>query len=88
MALTREEEMCPDEVDMKKTIPAAMAKEQLLALLDTVERTRQDIVITKRGRPVARLSPLAAAPRKKKPLHQRIRIVGDIVSPIDTGWNE
>lgn len=71
---------------MKKTIPAATAKAQLLALLDTVERTRQEVIITKRGRAVARLVPLERP--KKKPLHLRARIVGDIVSPIDTGWNE
>lgn len=72
---------------MKKSMAAAEAKTQFLSLLDQVEQSRQEIVITKRGRPVARLVPLAPKP-KKKPLHQRIRIVGDIVSPVDTGWNE
>jgi prevent-host-death family protein len=72
---------------MKKTMAAAEAKTHFLSLLDQVEQSRQEIIITKRGRAVARLVPLAHPP-KKKPLHQRIRIVGDIVSPVDTGWNE
>jgi prevent-host-death family protein len=57
---------------MKKTMAAAEAKTHLLSLLDQVEQSRQEIIITKRGRAVARLVPL----------------VGDIVSPVDTGWNE
>lgn len=70
-----------------KTIAAAKAKAELLSLLDAVERTREGVVITKRGRAVAQLVPLEPRPRKKKPLHQRIRIVGDIISPIDTDWS-
>lgn len=40
-----------------KTIGAGKFKDQCLQLLDDVFETRTVIVITKRGRPVARLSP-------------------------------
>lgn len=41
-----------------RTIPAGEFKARCLALLDRVARTRESIVVTKRGRPVARLAPL------------------------------
>ena len=62
---------------------AAKAKAELLALLDEVARTRQEIVVTKRGKAVARLVPLK---RDRKPVASRGRILGDVVSPIDSGW--
>ena len=41
-----------------RTVRASTFKAQCLALLDQVERTHVEIVVTKRGRPVARLVPL------------------------------
>jgi prevent-host-death family protein len=41
-----------------RTIRASAFKAQCLALLDQVERTHVEIVVTKRGRPVARVVPL------------------------------
>jgi prevent-host-death family protein len=46
---------------MSSTVGAFEAKTHLSALLDRVERG-EEIVITKHGRPVARLAPMAAAP--------------------------
>jgi prevent-host-death family protein len=37
---------------MKKHVAAGRFKEECLALLDQVERTREPIVVTKRGHPV------------------------------------
>jgi prevent-host-death family protein len=42
----------------ERTIMASLFKAQCLALLDTVERSGVSFVVTKRGRPVARLVPL------------------------------
>jgi prevent-host-death family protein len=39
-------------------IPASTFKARCLALLDEVERTGRPLIITKRGRPVARLEPV------------------------------
>lgn len=42
-----------------KTMPAGKFKDLCLKTLDEVARTRSVVVITKRGRPVARLVPCA-----------------------------
>ncbi len=39
-------------------IPASRFKAQCLAILDRVERTRAAVVVTKHGRPVARVVPI------------------------------
>ncbi len=41
-----------------RTIPAGRFKAQCLRLLDEVAETGETIVVTKRGRPVARLEPV------------------------------
>lgn len=68
-----------------KQMPASKFKEQCLALLDQVDR--EGIVITKRGKPVAKLIPLGADSASLiGSLKGKIKIRGDIVS---TGvrWN-
>ena len=40
------------------TIPAGQFKQKCLAILDTVAETHEPVIITKRGKPVARLMPL------------------------------
>ena len=44
-----------------KTIAAGKFKDICLQTLDEVAANRQPVVITKRGRPVAKLVPIAAA---------------------------
>lgn len=62
-----------------RTIPAATFKEQCLAILDRVDP--EGIVITKRGRPVAKLIPIGAeAADLIGSLAGKIRVVGDILS--------
>ena len=58
------------------TVMASRFKAECLALLDRVERTKVSIVVTKRGRPVARLVPLdeAEAPRDT---HGSVRLLVD-----------
>lgn len=72
---------------MSRIIKASEFKAKCLAVLDEVERTRQSVVITKRGKPVAELVPHAS---KKKDLWGLLKgelfIVGDIISPIDVEW--
>jgi prevent-host-death family protein len=68
-----------------KQIPAAKFKEQCLALLDGTDP--EGIVITKRGKPVARLLPIQNNPAALiGSLHGKVAIHGDILS---TGakWN-
>ena len=69
-------------------IAAAKFKSQCLGLMDEVARKRTEIVITKRGRPVAKLVPVEIG---DNPLiggmRGTVRFIGDIVSPIGEKWN-
>ena len=69
-------------------ISAAEFKAKCLKLMDEIARTRKPIVITKRGKPIAKLVP--AEPEPRKPLFGymagTITYVGDIESPIDVEW--
>jgi prevent-host-death family protein len=66
---------------MQHKIAAGAFKAQCLGLLDEVEQQRSEIVITKRGRPVARLVPIgASAPAIFGRLKGTGRIIGDIFS--------
>lgn len=62
-----------------KEIAAAKFKEQCLALLEEVDD--EGIVITKRGKPVAKLIPIRAASASLiGSLKTRLQIKGDILS--------
>ena len=68
-----------------KQIPAAKFKEHCLALLDQVDQ--EGIVITKHGKPVAKLIPFAADSASLiGSLKGRICIKGDILST-GSGWD-
>ena len=73
---------------MKQQMAAGEFKAKCLSVLDEVKRTGREVVITKRGKPVARLLP--PVEEEEKPLFGRmkgtIKILGDIVSPIDEIW--
>jgi prevent-host-death family protein len=69
-------------------IPAARFKAECLKLMDQVAKTRQPITITKRGRPVARLAPVPAAPDSLFGyMRDTLRIRGDVLAPIDMAWS-
>jgi prevent-host-death family protein len=68
-----------------KTIPAGAFKARCLAIMDEVASKREAVVITKRGKPVAKLVPVE---KEKDDIFGffkgkgTIEIKGDIVSPI------
>jgi prevent-host-death family protein len=68
-----------------KTIPAGAFKARCLAIMDEVASKRESVVITKRGKPVAKLVPVE---KEKDDIFGfmkgkgKIEIKGDIVSPI------
>jgi prevent-host-death family protein len=67
-----------------KTIAAAKFKAHCLSLMDDVHKNREPIVITKRGKPVAKLVPAGNEDREfLGRLEGIIRIVGDIESPVE-----
>jgi prevent-host-death family protein len=69
-----------------KLVPAGEFKQVCLRLLDEVEETREAIVITKRGRPVAQLTALPAelAGDWAGAMRGTGRILGDLVEPAAT----
>jgi prevent-host-death family protein len=64
---------------MTQRIAAGAFKAQCLALLDEVDRERKEIVVTKRGRPVARLVPVRPEPAV---IFGRLKGTGRIVDDI------
>lgn len=73
---------------MKRQIAAGEFKATCLAVLDEVQRERKEIVITKRGKPVARLLPVQdAVPEIFGRMKGTIDILGDIVGPTGEIWD-
>lgn len=69
-------------------VPAGQFKAQCLKLMDEVKARHEEIVITKRGKPVAKLVPYEETP---VPTHgfmkNTVTIIGDIVSPVGEKWD-
>jgi prevent-host-death family protein len=72
---------------MSKTVKASEFKAKCLQLMDQVAETGETVIITKRGKPVARLVP---APATDKPLFGALkgmmRITGDLGAPLEVEW--
>ena len=68
-------------------ITAAKFKATCLELMDEVARTGATVVVTKRGKPVARLAPIQTRKSAFGSMKGRIRILGDIVGPILDPWD-
>jgi prevent-host-death family protein len=67
-----------------KTVPAGEFKAHCLALIDKVARTRQPLIVTKRGKPVAKVVPTEShRPRK---LLGSVKFHRNIVAPILDKW--
>lgn len=62
---------------MARTIKAAEFKQTCLALMDEVASTGGTIIITKRGKPVARLAPVAERPQALGCLEGALEIVDE-----------
>ena len=69
------------------TVTASEFEAKCLKLMDDVAENGGEIVITKNGNPVAKL---VAFPKRPESLfgidRGKLRIVGDIISPIDVEW--
>jgi len=69
-------------------ISAAQFKAECLKLMDEVEKTRQPIIITKHGRPVAQLAPIPADTGSLFGyMKGTVRITGDVMAPLDVEWS-
>jgi prevent-host-death family protein len=70
----------------ERTVPISRFKAECLSMLDSVARTGEEIVVTKRGRPIARV---IAAVEPESLLGSVRFLVGDeeLVAPLDAGWD-
>jgi prevent-host-death family protein len=70
-----------------KTIGAGKFKEKCLALLDEVANEHETIIVTKRGKPVALVTPVT---EKEQSLQEKLKgsilREDDIVNPISITW--
>jgi antitoxin (DNA-binding transcriptional repressor) of toxin-antitoxin stability system len=65
-----------------KSMAAGKFKDTCLKTLDDVEQSKTTVVITKRGRPVAKLVPYVARPTKGSLAGS---VVGEVGNPYGTG---
>lgn len=73
----------------QREIPAGEFKAKCLQLMDEVNRTGMELIITKRGIPVARLLPMRKRPDSPFGwMEGTFRIVGDIVTSDPTEWED
>ena len=69
------------------TIPAGKFKAQCLNLMDEVNENHISIIITKHGKPIAKLTPIEDSPVNFFGcLKNTVTIKKDIIFPIDTDW--
>ena len=69
-------------------VPAGEFKAKCLYLMEQVKKQKIPIIITKRGIPIAKLTPLETKPTPKLfgYLKNSVTIKGDIIAPIDVQW--
>ncbi len=72
---------------MTTTIAAGEFKAKCLKLLDEVAEKRETLVITKHGKPVAELRPIAEQGDIVGSMKGSVTILGDIISPLDVEWD-
>lgn len=75
--------------DQASTIPAGEFKARCLKIMDEVKARHAEVVITKFGKPVAKLVPAEdEIPDSFGSLKGTVRYHGDIVAPDPTSWDE
>jgi len=69
-------------------ISAAQFKAECLKLMDLVAKTREPIIITKHGRPVAQLAPIPAEDESLFGyMKGSLKTEGDVMAPIVEEWS-
>jgi prevent-host-death family protein len=69
------------------TVPAGEFKARCLQLIDEVAATGESLTVTKRGRPVARVVPLAAERPLFGALRGKVLQQHDLVAPVGETWD-
>jgi len=70
------------------TIKASLFKATCLALMDRVNETGEEIIITKNGRPVSRLLPYRDRSVTLFGLHaHQVHLADDLIAPLNDSWD-
>ena len=69
------------------SMPAGEFKAKCLQVLDDVAATREPVVITKFGKPVARVVPMPPERKLRGALKGSVLLEKDIVSPLENEWD-
>ena len=75
---------------MKETrkVAATEFKERCLALLEEVRQTRQSLLVTRHGKPVAEILPyVPKSGGSTNPLKGSILSQSDLIAPLDERWD-
>jgi prevent-host-death family protein len=68
-------------------VPASEVKNAWHEFVDLVSRGRQEVIVTKYGRPIMKLVPVDnPAPKLVGLMAGTLVVVGDIVEPLDEVW--
>jgi prevent-host-death family protein len=73
---------------VKESVTTSELKARCSEIIGRVERMRTPVILTKRGRPVARIVPMEDGERADLFGFAKgsISILGDIVEPVDVSW--
>ena len=67
---------------------ASEFKAKCLKIIDEVSETGEQVTVTKHGVPMVRVVPIVERPKSMYGVDKgKIKILGDIVSPIDVEWD-
>lgn len=70
---------------VRRTIPASEFKAKCLALLDQVAETKEQLVVTKRGRPIAHVVPAEAPPSLEGTIEYLVAD-DELIKPLYEDW--
>lgn len=70
-----------------QTYKASEFKAKCLKIIDQIAESGDDVVVTKRGIPMVKVSPIFERPKSMYGVDKgKIHILGDIVSPMPPEW--
>jgi prevent-host-death family protein len=71
-----------------RSIPAGEFKSKCLKIMDMVKETHRPIIITKYGKPVAKLTPINEESPKSLfgAMKGSVAVIEDITKPVDEEW--
>jgi len=71
-----------------QTVKASEFKAKCLQLMEQVNETQEEIIITKNGKPISRLVPYRKQLESFFGLHQaQVKSTGDLLAPLGASWD-